>query len=436
MEKIDLKQRTRSLVPYLLIAGVWVVFLAGTFYVTVNSFDSGAAIDFYAYYIGASTLHQGKSLYSGEVHEAVAASVGVRNADLLVYPPMWSVLMQPFVWVSPNTGAVIWFGVNVVLLLALMGLLFRAFGPQDLRLRLLLSLFPALSVPVFATLYLGQLNFVMLLLVFLAYLAFVHDRPYASGALLAFAAWIKIWPLVLIAYFGWKREWKVLAGAAVAAMLVALATFVTVGPTPMANFFTEMAPTLFGAPQAGLEHLNQSIPGFFNKLFYAANPFFYPLADNPMLARWGGLVGMVLLVVVTVALCSLPARLRSQEQFDTEFMLVLIAALLVAQRLWESGLVLLFPVYFLLVARMEREKNITWVQVLPAIVSMTFVDVDRIVRTVAEAFSGEGAVLPGVLLISPFLGAMLMWLVLTARRVREIRSAEKVQTAALDSSGA
>lgn len=405
---------------YILVICVWVVVLSGVLYLVANSVGRGASIDFFAYYIGALAVRQGRPLYSVETHEAIAASVGIADADLWVYPPTLAVLMQPLSLISPNVGALIWFGVNTVLLLIGLALLLGQSNPRDYRLRVLLLLLPILFVPVIRTLYIGQLNILMFVLTILVYLAFVRKRPCVCGAVLALATWLKVWPIVLIGYFFWKREWQVVLSAVVGLILVGLLVLTLGGVTQTTNFFLQMLPELIRAPQSGLEHLNQSIPGFFFKMF-TSNQYFYPLIENPTLAQQGSQIANLLLVIATVVLCSWPIRLQNWEQFGTEFMLVIVAALLITQRLWESTLTLLLPAYFLIAERMERENNMTWRQIVPLIASIVLINMNRVIRMLPGMLA-NGQTLPGFLLVFPFLGTMLMWLVLAVRRLREIKT--------------
>lgn len=402
---------------YILVICVWIVVLSGVLYLVANSVGRGASIDFFAYYIGALAVRQGRPLYSVEAHEAIAASVGIADADLSVYPPTLAVLMQPFSLISPNVGALIWFCVNTVLLLIGLALLLGQSNPRDYRLRVLLLLLPVLFIPVIRTLYIGQLNILMFVLTILVYLAFVRKRPCVCGAVLALATWLKVWPIVLIGYFFWKREWQVVLSAVVGSILVGLLVLTLGGVTQTTNFFLQMLPELIRAPQPGLEHLNQSILGFFFKMFTSSNQYFYPLIESPTLAQRGSQIANLLLVIATVVLCSRPIRLQDQEQFGTEFTLVIVAALLITQRLWESTLTLLLPVYFLIAERMERENNMTWRQIVPLTASIVLINMNRVIRMLAN-----GQTLPGFLLIFPFLGTMLMWLVLAVRRLREIKT--------------
>ncbi len=378
-----------------------------------------ASLDFYSYYIGASAIHQGKPVYSPETHESIAKAEGIENANLYVYLPPVAVLMQPALLVPPFVASLFWFGVNVGLLLVGIGLLFRQSNLRDDGMKVVLLLLPVLFTPVLMTFYLGQVNILMFVLITLAYQTFVGRRPYASGILLALSTWIKIWPISLIAYFVWKREWKVVSGAVVGLLLIGVLTLALAGVGQTRSFFTDSLPELARGTEPGLDHLNQSIPGVFGKLFAPSSSYVRPLLQSPILAQQGSRVATLLLIVATVFLSSRPIVLKDRAQFSTEFMLVVIATMLITGRLWESNLTLLLPAYFLIAEELQREHIVPWRQVALPIASVVLIDMHRIIWTLANP---DREPLPWFALILPFLGVVLVWLVFAARRLREIQS--------------
>jgi hypothetical protein len=399
---------------------VWVIVLSGVLYLVAKSVGRGASVDFSAYYIAALTVHQRKLLYSVEVHEAVAASAGIMDAPLYAYPPTLAVLMQPLLLFSPDAAALVWFGINASLLVVGLGLLFKQSSIRDYRMRAALLLLPMLFVPVVRDLYLGQLNILMLVLILLAYLAFVRKHPYVCGALLALATWLKVWPIALIGYYLWKREWKVVLGAAFGLTLVGVLTLALGGVKTTVDFFVQELPVLMRNPNPGLMQINLSLPSLFAKMF-TSSPYVSPLIENPTLAQWSGQIANLLLVIATVGLCSRRIRLRDREQSGTEFMLVLIAALLIAQKLWEATLTLLLPAYFLIAERMESENNMAWRQIILLVTSIVLINVHRVIWMSAKVLAA-GQAIPWFLLVFPTFGTMLIWLVFAVRRTREIKT--------------
>ncbi len=402
---------------YFLIVCVWVIVLAGLFYLVAKPVRD-ASRDYLSFYIGAAALHY-EEPYALETFQSVAAAAGIKFAGLYLYPPTFAILLQPALLISPYGGSLLWFGINLGLLLIGVGILLQQSNLRDDRTRAALLLLPILFTPVLMTFYLGQVNILIFLLIVLVWLTFVQGRRYTPGALLALSAWIKLWPIVLVAYFVWKREWKVVAGAITGLLLIGALTFALAGVGQTISFFTDRLPEISQGTEPGIDHLNQSIPGFFAKLFAPSSQYVYPLIQSPILAKQGSRIAVLLLMVTTIILCSWPIPLKDREQFSTEFMLVVIATMLITGRLFESNLTLLLPAYFLIAEKLHHEQMIKWKQIALPIASVILIDIHRVIWTLANP---DKQALPWFLLIFPFLGLMLMWLIFAVKRLREIKT--------------
>jgi hypothetical protein len=402
---------------YILIVCVWVIVLASLFYLVAKPVRD-ASRDYLSYYLGAAALHY-EEPYALETFESVAAAAGIKFAGLYLYPPTFAILLQPALLIPPYTGSLVWFGVNLGFLLIGLVILLRQSNLQDHRIRSALLLLPIVFTPVLMTFYLGQVNIMIFLLIVLVWLTFLHGRRYTSGALLALAAWIKLWPIALVAYFVWKREWKVVAGAVIGSLLIGVLTFALAGVGQTTSFFTDRLPEIAQGTEPGIDHLNQSIPGFFAKLFAPSSQYVYPLIQSPALARQGSRIAVMLLMVTTIILCSRPMTLKDRDQFSTEFMLVVIATMLITGRLFESNLTLLLPAYFLIAEKLHFEQILDWRQIALPIASVILIDIHRVIWTLANP---DKQALPWFLLIFPFLGLMLVWFIFAAKRLREIKT--------------
>ena len=182
---------------HILIVGVWVIMLAGLFYLVAKPVRD-ASRDYFSYYIGAAAMHYDDP-YALETFESVAAATGIEFAGLFLYPPTFAILLQPALLISPYAGSLLWFGDNLGLLLIGIGILLRYSNIRDHRIRAGLLLLPIVFTPVFMTFYLGQVNILIFFLIVLVWQTFLDGRRYTAGTLLALAAWIKLWPIILVA---------------------------------------------------------------------------------------------------------------------------------------------------------------------------------------------------------------------------------------------
>jgi hypothetical protein len=408
----------RHIGPYILVNCLWIIVVAGMFYLVAKPVRE-PSIDFFGYYVSAAAIYQGESVYSPETHANIANAVGIRFTGPYTYLPTFAILMQPVVLMSPYVASLVWFGVNVGLLLIAVGLLFKQSNLQDHRLGVALLVLPVVFTPVLMSLYLGQVNFLILVLIVLAYMAFVRRRPYSAGLLLAVSSWIKFWPIVLIAYFVWKREWKVVLGALIGLLLVGVLTLTLADVGQTTDFFKVRLPEMLLGTYPDHDHINQSIPGVFAKMFAPSSDYVRPLIQSPVLAQYSSRIASLLIIVTTVILSSWPIALKDRKQFSTEFMLVVMACLLIAGWVWDSTLTLLLPAYFFIAEEWQQEHSPSWRQLALPIASIVLIDLHRVIWTLANP---DRHALPWFLLSFPFLGLMLMWLIYAAMRLREIKT--------------
>ncbi len=78
---------------------------------------------------------------------------------------------------------------------------------------------------------LGQPNLVLLALMLLGFWFLQHGRPWSSGSLFALATAIKVFPVAVLPYLVWRRQW-----ASAASMAIFLVVFLIVIPTPVRGF--------------------------------------------------------------------------------------------------------------------------------------------------------------------------------------------------------
>ena len=78
---------------------------------------------------------------------------------------------------------------------------------------------------------LGQPNLVLLALMMLGFWLLQNNRPWSSGGLFAIATAIKVFPVAVLPYLVWRRQW-----ASAASMMIFLVILLFVVPVPMRGF--------------------------------------------------------------------------------------------------------------------------------------------------------------------------------------------------------
>ena len=141
-----------------------------------------------------------------------------------VYPPPFAILMTPFAEMSALSGSILWYVLSVILVVfsvqmsvtMVRGALGR-FGRNPFWLYVLPFVMVLLWVGQGAVE--GQATILTLWLLMLALDRSQRGRNISGGTALACAALLKAFPLTLLAYFTWKKRWR-LVMATMTALIV------------------------------------------------------------------------------------------------------------------------------------------------------------------------------------------------------------------------
>ncbi|MBI1258244.1 MAG: DUF2029 domain-containing protein [Chloroflexi bacterium] len=319
-----MSEHVRHYGKWLGVAALWLALIAIAW---VFAFRSGPGMfDFRVYLTASQQLVEGMHLYPVE-------------AQLYHYPPLLAQLLMPLAKLPVETAETLWFAGNVVLLTGLTAVFSRI---NTLRARW--WLITLCFLPLADALQIGQITIVLLALLAGAWYAARTNRPFLCGALLALATWIKIYPVLLIVYFIWKRDWRIV-GSALIVGIILLALQIAISGI---GVFDGMFQTLFALTDVGeLDTFskNASINGFSSQLF-AAHPLIQALIVNPLLA--GVVRAAISLGLILTSAWVTRARVISKRQFDLEYGVVLVVMLLLSPTLYTSGMPPLLLVFFLL----------------------------------------------------------------------------------------
>lgn len=213
--------------------------------------------DFLIYSDGARTALDGRPLYTAPVGED----------GFFTYPPFAALCFTPFAFLSGEAGALSWSVLCYLLLALVIGRTLRLAGFRpDLRLQLTsLALAAAATAlePVRTTLWYGQINILLMALIFLDL-----SRPEGSklrGVGAGVAAGIKLIPLIFLPYLVITRQWRAAATAVAAfAATVAVSWAVLPGDSVQYWFHAVRDTSHIGE----LFHpANQSVNGFLARIW-------------------------------------------------------------------------------------------------------------------------------------------------------------------------
>jgi glycosyl transferase family 87 len=209
------------------------------------------------------------------------------GAVSLQYPyPLWTqILLLPFVLVSPELGAQLWFICSLLLLaVSIVGLMDLLGWPLRFPVVVIVSLFVGAFGPVFTTLWLGQLNFLPLLALVLLAKALRSNSWMNAGIALGLGLikpqLIFLVTAVLFAVAAWERRWRIFLGWA-----LVLCLFIAISIP-----FAINARQVFGSGVAG--HLNAYLARTSTLwglcLTWAPDSLWLPAIVSCLLAGWLG----------------------------------------------------------------------------------------------------------------------------------------------------
>jgi len=179
-------------------------------------------------------------------------SHGAENAyrpftlDYYAYPPPFLLVTAPLAPLEGDFAAqrALWFGLNGLLFAVGLWVVARwVEGPSTHRVLLLAPVFFG-SLPVLATLQVGNFQIAAVVISVLAMVAIQRDRPIVGGPLLAFAILSKLSPGVLGIVLLAQRRWRGAAWAAGSGVVLFALSILTIGPSPTRYFLTYALPRI------------------------------------------------------------------------------------------------------------------------------------------------------------------------------------------------
>ena len=302
------------------------------------------------------------------IHEAFAGTnvyVGVHEYP---NPPVMAVVLKPFADLPPLAGALAWFYAKVGLAVLAALWVFRLVQGQSPPaatggLSPAQALAVALSLPpLLGDLSHNNVNIFILFLVAATLELYRRGRDTGAGVVLGLAIACKVTPLVFVAYFGWKRRWRVLAATAAGLVLwLALVPGAVFGFDRNADLLTDwyklMVRPALVENRVTSEHPNQSVPGVVYRLLTHSPSFveypdniptgvaYHNVADIGTPAARRVVQGCLLVFgVAVVVLCRSPRTARAGPWVAAECALMVLAMLLFSERTWKHHAVtLLLP---------------------------------------------------------------------------------------------
>jgi hypothetical protein len=276
--------------------------------------------DFPGYFTAAKIVASGRNVekvYDDTWFQEQIRLYGMESAEnpgkFAPFPPPTALLLVPLASLEPLTALRIVSAASILCLIGSIFLLARilSWDVVDSAVFILLS-----GHAIVNGLRFGQPYILVSSLCILGYYAYLKGRPLLAGACLGLFVAVKYYPLIFLAYFAFRREWKVLIGGAIAILAVTLISISVLGWKIHQIFLM----SVFGSHLTGRLSLKdsgrpftavyQSFDTLFNRLFIldpARNP--QPLWSSPPLQFWSlAIVKVAILLAAAATLIKLARR--------------------------------------------------------------------------------------------------------------------------------
>ena len=271
------------------------------------------------------------------------------------FPPPTALLLVPVASLAPLNALRVVTGVSALCLVASIVLLSRvlAWSAIDSAIFVLLS-----GWAVHNSFRLGQPYILVSLCCILGYYAYRKGRMWFAGISFGLFTPVKYFPLVMLVYFAFRKQWPVLVGGALAIALVTSLSIAVLGWRIHEEFLTSVLGNHLVARLSMQDPFTASFQSFdtlFRRLFVfdaIANP--RPLLDAPLLSEVGLLVTKAVILAATIA--ALNRLGRAPQAIAPSIGLLGIVTLVVAPATATYHFVLLWLPVGLLLDYLLRER--------------------------------------------------------------------------------
>jgi Glycosyltransferase family 87 len=220
-----------------ILAVVWICALLTLIGTLTKMPDQSHRRDFSNYYESAWAMRHGIDPYSTNL-TPIGAELGLET-NWLVHAsetPPFLLCFEPLTRIRPRAAFWIWTAINFsALTIAMYLLLVRRRGLSG-RTALLLAGLMLMSAPVNLNFYWGQSQLIVLGLMVAAMRAMDRDRDGSAGLLIAAAALLRAYPLLLIGDFVLRRKWRAVIFATIGIAAGGFATVAILGLSQTLSF--------------------------------------------------------------------------------------------------------------------------------------------------------------------------------------------------------
>jgi hypothetical protein len=282
--------------------------------------------DFGKFYYSTVAFLKSENMYGPSPATLVPVTESVSKQFWNLNPPHFHLALLPLGFLSPKIALALWGSASLLCLICSLGLIVREVGVEITPIRFCLGMLGFLSfVGTSAVLVTGQLSFLLLLPVTLAWVEARRGRWILTGMYVGLAISIKPFLLIFMPYLLFRRQFR---AAATACSIVALSCAIGLAVFGI-DTYTSWLRALSLADWSWAS-MNASIQGILARAL-AQSPYYAPIAELPHLITPLWLVVVSFMGLLTMAFAVFDS---SDHAVDRSFALLLFGALLVSPLGW------------------------------------------------------------------------------------------------------
>jgi hypothetical protein len=310
------------------------------FYHGIFQARSGRKTDFDPYYTGAYCIKNNVSPYNKKQLLDSAKNLksykNINSINKCVYPPFYMHVLKPFLILDIKYARIIWSCIiNFLLIFIILFFVYRL--EQNIDFIIIFSILLFLFNPLYITIALGQVNLLILFLIFAVFYFYKKNNKIMLSICLACATLIKIIPAIFYILFLLKKKFRLFFYSLTILIIIFLVSYFSAQKFYNQYFF-EVLPQ-FAKGAGGSNPYNISV---------------YALLDNFKF----NIIIISYLFKICVSVILIYKTVKSNN-IDFLFGLYVISSLLVINTLWEHHLLLLiFPVYLFL-KQYDKYRNLS-----------------------------------------------------------------------------
>lgn len=322
-------------------------------------------IDFPSFYSAAKIAfdnHQSPYEYES-LHQA-----GVFKGPPYMYPPPSLLIFYPLSLMSYQTAKTVMLAISHLCLLFFIYIFF--FNILKLKFHPIFYLFSIVYVfsffPIVHTLWLGQVNLLVLVFLCFSWYAFQKNSRSVQVALpMSLAIILKAYPALFVLYFMTKKKYAIVLWILGFLAIYSIIAYFPLPQKAWSDWFTGVLPSgAYGKEAMNVlsptSPWNQSVNGFISRIFIQ-NRFSESFFHSPSTAQILPYFISVIILLTSIGICCFSAKRQGDRMLiHQEFSLFLLTMYLIAPLSWDHHLVLVLPSIILIIYLLVyHEKKLT-----------------------------------------------------------------------------